>query len=177
LSLPEALRELQKTKDPCALTQLMCERVPQEIGLSRNVIFNRPCTEIMSLAPLEDLYAGKVRFLNNAASVYTPQSYRLHLEEIVRLLEKYDRYNVVLTDRYPLHCDLYAKEAHSSFLFMLDPPYLIMEIVSPSMIYALWEYLEQVESNGHSAQTNKQHTLYVLREYIKKLPPYNNSEV
>lgn len=103
--------------------------------------------ELCPLATAEDVRAGKVLFATNykihdTHPVYTPETYALHLEHILELMDKYENYHFVPvkpTERQDYN--LFASESGLTLLVSNAQPAFMLEIRRPELSQACHEYL------------------------------------
>lgn len=111
---------------------------------------------ILRLCPAADVYSsyspvGTSYALENADIYYTPAEYRLHLQNIIRLLTDYENYHVVISEKEHDACSLYCIEDSGVMLFKEDTPPILFEITEPNMVSAFWDYMiQQQHENGRS---------------------------
>lgn len=130
---------------------------------------DRNITDIMTLATPEMLRQGKVPCSVDSSIYYTLDEYRKHLSNIIDMLERYEKYNVVLTDKYKLGCGLAAKEGVSSQIFRTEEPKVVLDIESDQMLLAVWEFLCCAADTGYSTGANKRHTISALKDALLSL--------
>ena len=103
--------------------------------------------EICPLATAEDVRAGKVIFatdykIQDSHPVYTPETYALHLEHILELMDKYENYHFVPVnpmDRQDYN--LFTSESGLTLLVSNSQPAFMLEIRRPELSQACHEYL------------------------------------
>lgn len=84
--------------------------------------------------------------LENANIYYTPEEYRLHLQNILRLLSDYENYHVVISANEPDAYSLYCIEDGGVMLFKEDTPPILFKITEPNMVSAFWDYMIQQQN-------------------------------
>lgn len=103
--------------------------------------------EICPLATAEDVRAGKVLFatdykIQDSHPVYTPETYAMHLQHILDLMDKYENYHFVPvkpTERQDYN--LFASESGLTLLVSNSLPPFMLEIRRPELSQACHEYL------------------------------------
>ena len=103
--------------------------------------------EICPLATAEDIRAGKILFatdykIQDNHPVYTPETYALHLQHILDLMDKYDNYHFIPmkpTERQDYN--LFASESGLTLLVSNKPPAFMLEVRRPELSHACHEYL------------------------------------
>lgn len=103
--------------------------------------------EICPLATAEEIRAGKVLFatnykINDSHPVYTPETYAIHLEHILELMNKYENYHFVPmkpTERQDYN--LFSSESGLTLLVSNTLPPFMLEIRRPELSQACHEYL------------------------------------
>lgn len=119
--------------------------------------------DMSELASAEEIRAGQVPITppcnNSAPLYYTPETYILHLKNILRLMNQYENYYFLPcknNDRN--HYGLIVSENDMALLLRSTPPSLMLEIHRPEMVQACREHLlrlaEQEGFNGiHKTKT------------------------
>jgi len=141
----------------------------------------RRCTlsEIITLPDTALLNSGKLEttfcdtpspaYYSNA---YTPESYRAHLLNIIRMLENYANYHVYLSET-PLFPGsvIYAKEHTGVLIKRTSRPSMIFGISEASLADSFMEYMESAASSlalGKSAG-HKKKIIATLRRYVESI--------
>ncbi|MGN0244584.1 MAG: hypothetical protein ACI4DK_01315 [Lachnospiraceae bacterium] len=103
--------------------------------------------ELCPLASPEDIRAGKILLGTNyqvtpTHPVYTPETYAMHLQHILELMDKYENYHFIpvkATERQDYN--LYTSESGLTLLIKNSPSPLMLEIRRPELSQACHEYL------------------------------------
>lgn len=110
--------------------------------------------DICELASAADVRAGKVPIgcpykAYEGYPVYTPETYVLHLKNILRLMDRYDNYHFIpYTYKEARHdYSLFVNSNTPSLLVRNLPPAMIFEIKRPEMVMAFREYLFRMAEN------------------------------
>lgn len=102
---------------------------------------------------------------------YTPQEYRAHLENIIRLLEIFPKFNLFLSRRNPLkNIRLSVKDEAGVIVAKTDHPPAVFAFNQQNMINAFHCYLEEVIGRQHQKATNRQQVIEELRKLAWQLP-------
>jgi hypothetical protein len=131
--------------------------------------------EIIGLPDIEKIRAGKQKivasdFLMRNDMFYTPQTYKMHLEHVVKLLRQYDNYNVYF-DNSGRTDDMiiYVKEDVGVLVAKNSPPSVLFAINESKMTAAFWDYLKSCIGKEFSSRANKQRTIERLEAVIKSI--------
>lgn len=128
--------------------------------------------EIIQLPDIKDIKAGKIAvgfagFQTTPKVCYHPDEYRLHLENIVDLLQRYDNYQFYINnEKRHYEYRLYAKEDLGVIITKTTPPYVVFAINESNMTAAFWDYLT-ISSNAN--QSNKKTIIAKLQKMINSL--------
>ena len=126
-------------------------------------------TELLSLPPAEDVYAGRVSTplsdYVGAELRYTPAELKAQLRRITELLRSYENYRVVLTDGIPDGTMLYAKEGAGCIFARLKEPATVFYASEERLSAAFWAYLQQFADMNQSRELVIRH----LEDYMEKL--------
>lgn len=146
-SMPESVAAAMLDRTDEAVKKGMLEYFLQrrenfEKNLSRNRFY-----EIIQLPPLEEIKAGKVEvgfagLQETPRLFYQPEEYRLHLENILQLLQRYDNFQFTI-NKESRHYEyrLYVKEELGAIIIKTTPPYIIFAINESNLTAAFWDYL------------------------------------
>jgi hypothetical protein len=140
---------------------------------------NSRFTELIRLPELAAIKAGKVRvafsdMMDLEDLFYTTEDFRLHLENIVRLLETYDNYHVVLLkDSGDENYMLYVKEELGAMVAKTSAPTAIIAVNESNMTAAFWDFLSHKIDKSNGDPLSKRKSLEKLRAMIIAL---NNAE-
>ncbi|MDD6188829.1 MAG: hypothetical protein PUB32_04535 [Clostridiales bacterium] len=131
--------------------------------------------DMCRLASAEDVRAGKVPVVALSKAFpgylsYTPETYCLHLKNILRLMDKYENYSFL-----PLHekeCpdyNLFVSEGGMALLVRAVEPFVMMEIRRPPMITAFREHLlRRADAVGYEG-ISREKVRMELRALIQEL--------
>lgn len=103
--------------------------------------------DISPLANVRDICAGKVPIattykINPTHPCYTPETYAMHLRNILRLMEEYDNYWFVPFRGEMRHdYNLFVNESGLALIARLSRPALLLELRRPEMVQACKENL------------------------------------
>ena len=112
--------------------------------------------EMAVLASAEEIRAGQVLITPpcdmSAPLYYTPETYILHLKNILRLMEQYENYYFLpCRDNDRKNYGLIVSENDMALLLRSAPPSLMLEIHRPEMVQACREHLlRMAEQEGFS---------------------------
>lgn len=132
--------------------------------------------EIVNLPSPEEIAAGRVfaespdLFGGAAALLYTPQEYKSHLENIVRLLESFPNFNFYISHRGSLkNVRLAAKDEVGVIVAKTDPPPAVFAFNHQNMTNAFYCYLEEVISRIPQGARDRRQVVKSLLELAGKL--------
>lgn len=106
--------------------------------------------DLAPLASAEEIRAGKVSVACPYSSCpehlcYTPETYVMHLNHILYLLEHYENYHFVPYEQGKQSSyNLFANEGGSALMFRSTPPALMLEMERPEMVQACREHLLRI---------------------------------
>lgn len=131
--------------------------------------------ELAQLATAEDVRAGKVFLTAPRAPhpnhpCYTPETYILHLQNILRLMDEFENYYFVpMYDREVPDYNLYVSQIGKGLLTRTAPPFITLEMTRPTLATAFQEHLlMKAESVGFD-QSSKEKVRMELRALIREL--------
>ena len=101
---------------------------------------------------------------------YTPETYCLHLKNILRLMDTYENYVFLPMDEEEhTDYDLYVNEDGLALIAHTASPLITLEIRRQTMVIAIREYLlRKAETVGYD-RTAREKTRKVLRSLIQEL--------
>ncbi len=132
-------------------------------------------TEILPLPEPEVILAGNVvvnfsDMLNESLLFYTPEEYRQHLQNIIRLLKTYDNYQVHLTRNKHLDGSvIYVREDVGVLVGKTLPPSVVFAVNESNMTSAFWDYLNLLIKKEAQGRMNRNHTIAELETIIARL--------
>ena len=131
--------------------------------------------DMCRLATAEEVRAGRALIV--AASdtdpwhaVYTPETYCMHLKNILRLMEKYENYFFVpLEEKECPDYNLFVSEDGLALIVRNVEPFIMLEIRRPQMITALREHLlRKADAKGYRG-IEREKVRMTLRALIQEL--------
>lgn len=155
-TIPKECLELciEKTKD--TFGQATFQSYLNEVDSFEERLKNDVFVDISCFSSVEDICAGNVAIASpfktsEAHPVYTPQTYIMHLKNILRLMEEYENYYFL-----PLHHDKHQNygltvcENELALLIRTTTPPLVLEIRRPEIVEGCREHLVQLaEGEGY----------------------------
>jgi len=132
-------------------------------------------TEIIRLPDIKILINAKVKvafsdILSGGAAYYTLQEYRLHLENIVRLLHTYKNFHVYLTKEVMEDRNMvYAREDIGTIVAKTSAPPVALAINESNMTAAFWDFFKNIIGDKTYDNANNEDTAKKLTSYIQKL--------
>lgn len=168
ISMPEGVKRVFYSGAQSALAKLLMEHSFNGIAPDEHTQFSRVNIDIMRLSTKEEVSAGEVRYFLDDMR-YTPELFKEHILNIVRLLERYQGYNAVFSDYGRKDCAIYAKRDEGALIFLTNAPYLMLNILAPDMFNGLWKYLEMQALTDCAADENKRRVIHTLKSLASKL--------
>ena len=127
------------------------------------------------LATAEEVRSGTVPVVASSHTFpeylfYTPETYCLHLKNILKIMDKYDTYTFVpLTAKECPDYNLFVNEGGLSLIVRNVEPFLLMEIQRPTMVIAFREHLlRKAEAIGYEG-IQREKIRMTLRSLINEL--------
>ncbi len=100
---------------------------------------------------------------NEKILAYTAKEYSLHLDNIVRLLEKYENYKVIIDDSPATGYTINVAEDCGVLVMKSSDSPVAFEIKEPNMISAFWDYIRETTENIRQLSRNS------TIEFLQKL--------
>ncbi|MEW6624757.1 MAG: transcriptional regulator [Bacillota bacterium] len=132
-------------------------------------------TEIITIPNLESIQNGKVMInfsdlLGDTPFFYTPREISKHIQNIIRLLQTFDNYNVYLANNQDLAgCMLYVKEDVGVLIGKTSIPSVIFAINESNMTAAFWDYMNIMINKAPKGEIQRKRTIARLEAVLKKL--------
>ncbi|NLV20851.1 MAG: transcriptional regulator [Syntrophomonadaceae bacterium] len=128
--------------------------------------------EIVQLPDIEDIKAGKVEVgfagLQETPKIfYRPEEFKLHLENIIQLLQRYDNYQFCINkENRHYEYRLYVKEDLGAIIIKTSQPYIVFAINESNMTAAFWDYLSLIYKEN---QADKKAVIKQLQKIVDEL--------
>ena len=127
------------------------------------------------LASAEEVREGKVPIVANASdfpgqTCYTPETYCLHLKNILRLMDKYENYTFLPMEKKDRSSyNLFVSEGGIALIVRTVEPFIMLEIRRPHMATALREHLlRKADAVGYDG-IHREKVRMTLRALIQEL--------
>lgn len=166
-------RYVRETEDPGwkETFQLYLEGIDRfEQRLGQNAFI-----DMGHLATPEEVRAGKACILSNDEALpgyprYTPETYVMHLKNILRLMDTYENYTFLpLREKELPNYNLFASEGGKALLVRTAQPIQIMEMHRAEMVVAFREHLlRKAEAVGYQGMEREKIRME-LRSLIRQL--------
>lgn len=147
------------------------EQIPQFEELLKHTQF----IDMVKLASPDEIRAGKVYITAPYETypgqpVYTPETYIMHLKNILRLMEQYENYYFVpYKDNGRENYSLVVNSEGTALLLRTSAPPLMLKMQRPELVMACQEYLmHKAEQIGYNGIYKEKHRL-VIQGLIKEL--------
>ena len=131
--------------------------------------------DMTQLAAAEDIRSGKVSLLSAKPTDpghlrYTPETYILHLENILRLMDEYENYYFVpYQNTQQEGYNLFVNNNGLALMMRTSGTPMMLEIYRPEMVMACQEYLmRQAEKLGYKG-IHKTKNIRKIKELIREL--------
>lgn len=171
-TMPEAVAGamISRTEEP-ANNEIMSYFNYRKTNFENNLLKNR-FYEVVQLPAIEDIKAGKVKVgfagLQETPQVfYRPDEFRLHLENIIQLLLRYDNYQFCINkeNKDPGY-RLYVKEDLGAIVIKTVPPHAVFAINENNLTVAFWDYLSILYNEKRS---DKDKVISELQKIVDEL--------
>lgn len=144
----------------------------QELEKQDQDQYNR--IEIVHLASAEQVRAGTVPIICSYGTpkilYYTPETYALHLKNILHIMATYDTYHFVpLEEPTEYESAIMVKENHKALLVHTSEPFTIFEITQPEIVALYREYLLRLAEKQGYTGIHRTRIKSRLRELIREL--------
>lgn len=136
---------------------------------------NHSFTEILTLQKPDTILQGRavVDFSDIFSEIpvyYTPQEYKEHLENVIKLLKSHKNYNVHLTnDNHLAGSMVYVKEGVGVLIGKTTSPSVIFAINESNMTAAFWDYLNLILKKEKQNKKSRDKTLAELEALSARL--------
>lgn len=150
--------------------QLFLDEIPRfEDKLKNNVYI-----DISHLSSVEDIREGKVPIASPFKTIdehpcYSVETYILHLENILRLMDQYENYYFVPTTEIRDDYNLVVNEEGIALLIKNSPPTLMLEIHRPELVNACKEHLMRMAEQVGDSGIDRNKIKFQLQNLIKEL--------
>lgn len=173
-SIPRALlaQFAQESSNPS--WQQVFQKYLNEQPCFENRLRHEPYIDMCRLATAEEVRSGKVPVgapiqWENGQPCYTPETYCLHLKNILRLMDTYPNYTFLpLREKEPGY-ELFVNESGMALLVRTSAPLFVLEMRRPHMVLALQEHLmRKADAIGYEG-ASRERIRMELRALIQKL--------
>lgn len=174
-TIPQELYEqlIMETESP-DWKELFKENLEQSSGFEMG-LKNRLYIDMIRLATPDEIRSGKVYIASPYKTypehpAYTPETYILHLKNIIRLMKQYDNYFFVpFEDNDWINYNLIVNSEGLALLIRTSTPPLMIEMQRPELVMACYEHLmRKAEKIGYMG-IHKQKNLIQIQNLIKEL--------
>jgi hypothetical protein len=175
MTMPQdvAFEAAQNLADDERLTMLENHRV--RIRQFHTLIEKQKFHEIIRVPDIEELRQGKLKviasdFLLRNDMFYTPETYKRHLENMIRLLRQHENYNVYIDGS--VRTDdiiIYVREAIGILVAKNTLPSVLFAINESRLTTAFWDYLKGFIGKEYGSQSNRKRTIERLETILKDI--------
>ena len=130
--------------------------------------------DIVCLASAEQVRTGRIPITYSRGTsevlYYTPETYVLHLQNILRIMETCENYHFVrLMTRNEKESNLMIKEDHRALLVHMEEPFTVFEISHPVIVALYREYLFRLADKVGYIGIHRVKIMSQIRELIREL--------
>ncbi len=167
-SVAKAMLERSKVPRKKELMEFLLQR---KGAFEKSLLSNCVC-EIIKLPTIKSIKEGQIEVgfsetQEFSGLFYHPGEYRLHLENIIQFLLKYDNYQVSISkDMKDDGYRLYVKEDLGAIVVKTTNPQIVFAINESNMVAAFWDYLRIVFDEN---KPNRNDVIRMLRQYVDEL--------
>lgn len=140
----------------------------------------RQYIDMVQLATVDEIRSGKVYIASPYQTypeqpVYTPETYILHLKNILRLMEQYENYYFVpYDDRSWENYNLIVNSDGMALLVRTSAPPQILEMKRPELVIACYEHLlRKAEKIGYDGAYKQK----IYRRILKLIKELQSDEI
>ncbi|UWG98596.1 transcriptional regulator [Dehalobacter sp. DCM] len=147
----------------------------QRVQNLKQTLLQSRYTEIISLPDIAAIKSGRVKFvLSDLLEVegvyYRPEEYRLHLENIVKLLQSHENYHVCIDESFMEDSYLlYVREDIGVIVAKTSHPSLIIAFDESNMAAAFWDFLNRKLDHLSEDSLRREKTISRLQAIIDEL--------
>jgi len=140
-----------------------------------NSLQNYYFTEIVPIPDLRAIQSGKVMtsfptMFTHAPLFYTPKEFSKHLQNIIKLLQTFDTYNVHLIPTSQIDgCSVYCKEDVGVIIEKSTPPAITFAINESNMNAAFWDYMRLMLSKQPRDKVQRNITIDTINTIAETL--------
>ena len=173
-TMPRVLLERLISESPIPKLSHIFQMYLDEMPRFEERFSQEPYIDMCYLASAEDVRAGIIPIAaplqaDNDHPCYTPETYCLHLRNIIHLMDRYPNYSFLPLHEFTPDYNLFVNEGGAALLVRTIDPILLMEIRRPAMITAFWEnQLRKAESLGYDG-IHREKIRMTLRSLIQEL--------
>ena len=174
-TMPKALLErcIQETDHPQwrSTFQMYLDELPHfEDQLKQGAFIDMAYLSTAEAVRSGAVFIGSAHYTQSPAPRYTPETYVMHLENILRLMDQYEDYHFLpLCPAESLGYNLIVNEDGLALLIRTTNPVLMLEIRRPEMVMACQEHLfRKADSFGFSS-VQREKVRRELRALIREL--------
>ena len=126
-------------------------------------------TEILSLPNIDtlktkDIFELPIDICCDGPYEFTKTQYIDHLKTIISLLEKYEKYHVLLNINTNENCIIYSKKEIGTIITRKSIPSIIFAIKEPEMNNLFWNYLSEIKED--SQYKKKEDVINKIKEAV-----------
>lgn len=147
----------------------------QEFSLTENNLDHHKFIDIVSFPSAEEVRNGLVPIIpsyteDSRPLYYTPETYILHLKNILHILETYENYHFIpVRPRLVTEGAIMTREGQRALLVQFSPLISVFEISQPTLIQYCQEYLLQIADHAGYADKNRAKIVSQIKKRIWEL--------
>lgn len=138
---------------------------------------NHEFIDICYLASPEEVRAGSVPIaltygMNTEPACYTPETYVLHLKNILHIMEQYDYYHFIPFEEKQKEAGIImVKEERLALLVRISDPFTVFEITQPDITELCREHLHRIADRLGNTNSCRANTISKIKKLIRELQP------
>lgn len=177
VTMPEQLASSIRTDSP-AKQKIFANQYAKRVEAFQNVVQEHSFTDIIYLARPDEVSSGQAKILcadvfDAVPNAYSVDSYILHLKNILRIMETYPNYHLMITDRKEKFLSyICVKESHRALLIRESDPHTVLEISERIMVSAFCELVHRAISSERTDGPLRTENAARIRETIRQLETF-----
>ncbi len=175
-SMPSELLEMYENQSASSVRKEFFRIISNELPMLEKHLASQTHIDICRLDTVEDIKAGKIPVAFpyipcKEHPFYTPETYALHLKNILRLMDTYEGYTFIpVTHETHPGCDLLVNDRGMALLIHGDPPVpLMLEFHRPEIVVACKEHLMRIVDKEGGMESSRARSRAQLNSLIHEL--------
>lgn len=174
-TIPKALFEQLLPKISNSEIKAHLQAIYDRIDFLERTLHDRTVIELIRLAKPEEIRSGKVYItfpftFYPDQPTYTPETYILHLKNILRLMEEYENYHFIpYNDEHQKEYNLIVNDGGLALLSRTSAPSMVLEMRRPEMVISCQEHLLQAAEKLGYNTISKRKIMLQIQDLIREL--------